>query len=248
MIMKTKVFVTKTSDNYEMFHLLPMNRIIDGKVVELIVRSIRSMGVFRPVVCIKTDVLDGILRTYVLDGQHLLRACEREGIAVPYVYVEIEEELDIVNKMAFMNSSSKSWVLKDYVNAWRYYLADYGKLKKYTEIYNLEVLMVSQICNDVRGAGNMAGGSASIKTGEFKITNPNAEEMCKLFSDLFIAIGRADRWVKHQFLYVFLQAYGPKYDHDKTLKNIKKHMAQIKIMSDVDKANEYIQKKVFNLI
>lgn len=246
--MKTKVFVTKTTDNYEMFHLLPMNRIINGKIVELMVKSIRTMGIIRPIVCIKTDVFDGIMRTYVIDGQHLLTACQREQIPVPYVYIDIEEELDIVHKMAFLNNSSKSWLLTDYVNAWRYYLADYGKLKQYTQRYNLEVLMVAQICNNSKAAGNMASGSSAIKLGEFTVVNPNAEEMCKKFSDLFIAIGRADRWVKHQFLYVFLQAYGPKYDHDKTLKNIKKHMAQIKIMSDVERANEYIQKKVFNLI
>lgn len=246
--MKTKVFVTKTTDNYEMFHLLPMNRVINGKTVELMVKSIRNMGTIRPMVCIKTNVFDGVMRTYVIDGQHLLTACQREQIPVPYTYIDVEDELDIVHKMAFLNNSSKSWLLTDYVNAWRYYLADYGKLKQYTQRYNLEVLMVAQICNNSKGAGNMAGGSSAIKLGEFTIVNPIAEEMCKKFSDLFIAIGRADRWVKHQFLYVFLQAYGPKYDHDKTLKNIKKHMAQIKIMSDVDKANEYIQKKVFNLI
>ena len=122
--MKTKVFVTKTTENYEMFHLLPMNRLINAKTVELMVRSIRDMGIIRPIVCIKTDVFDGTLRSYVLDGQHLLTACQREAIPVPYIYIDIEEELDIVHKMAFMNNSSKSWVLADYVNAWRYYLAD----------------------------------------------------------------------------------------------------------------------------
>jgi hypothetical protein len=231
-----------------MFSYLPMNRVVCGKHIERMVSSIRAMGIIRPVVCTRTDVFDGEMKTYVIDGQHLLNACQRENIEVPYITIDISTEQDIVERMAMLNNSSKSWTLIDYVNAWKYYNSDYAKLKKFTNIYNLEVLIIAQICNNTKGAGNMAGGSGILKKGEFKIINPHAEEMCKLFSDLFIAIGRADRWVKHQFLYVFLQAYGPKYNHDKTIANIQKNIKQIKIMSDVEKANEYIQKKVFNLI
>jgi hypothetical protein len=64
---------------------------------------------------------------------------------------------------------------------------------------------------------------------------------------LFIKIGVADRWVKKQFLNVFIQAYAT-YDHKKTLGNIEKHIKTIKVMSDPSYANEFIQKNVFNLI
>lgn len=246
--MKKNVFTVKSTENYEMFQFLPMNRNTNPKIIELMVKSIRTMGVIRPVVCVRTSIYDGTMRTYIVDGQHLFKALQRESLPIPYCYIEVKTELEIVHKMALLNNSSKSWTLVDYVNAWRYYKSDYGILKELASDYNLEVLIVSQICNNTKGAGNMAGGSSILKQGDFCITNPKAKEMCKLFSDLFIAIGRADRWVKHQFLYVFLQAYGPKYNHEKTLTNIQKNIKQIKIMSDVDKANEYIQKKVFNLI
>lgn len=246
--MKKNVFTVKMTDNYSMFSYLPMNRGVDGKHIERMVNSIRSMGIVRPIVCVKTDIFDGEMKTYVIDGQHLLNACQREGLQVPYVTIDINAEEEIVQKMAMLNNSSKSWTLIDYVNAWKYHNADYAKLKKFTNMYNLEVLIIAQICNNSKGAGNMAGGSNMLKRGEFSIVNPKAEEMCKVFSDLFIAIGRADRWIKHQFLYVFLQAYGPKYDHEKILKNIQKNIKQIKVMSDVEATNIYIQKKVFNLI
>jgi len=246
--MKKNVFTVKMTDNYAMFSYLPMNRGLDGKHIERMVNSIRSMGIIRPIVCIKTDIFDGEMKTYVIDGQHLLNACQRENLHVPYITVDISTEEEIVQKMAKLNNSSKSWSLLDYVNAWKYHNSDYAKLKKFTKMYNLEVLIVSQICNNSKGFGNMASGSRMLKKGEFSIINPKAEEMCKLFSDLFIAIGRADRWIKHQFLYVFLQAYGPSYNHEKILKNIQKNIKQIKVMSDVEATNIYIQKKVFNLI
>ena len=62
-------------------------------------------------------------------------------------------------------------------------------------------------------------------------------------------IGKADRWVKHNFLRVFIQAYnGKNYDHKKTLENVDKNIKTIKAMTDVSVANQFIQKKVFNLI
>jgi len=69
--------------------------------------------------------------------------------------------------------------------------------------------------------------------------------MCKEFSDIFLKIGKADRWVKFNFLEVFLSVYGV-YNHKKALVNLDKHLPTIKAMSDPHYATEYIRKKVFN--
>jgi len=121
--------------------------------------------------------------------------------------------------------------------------------KKYKYLYNLEPLMIATICNNSSTYNATASGSRMIKRGEFKVTNHKSEEMCKAFSDLFIKIGTADRWVKHQFLKVFIQAYGHKnYNHSQILKNIQTNISQIKAMTDVTAANQFIQKQVFNII
>ena len=69
--------------------------------------------------------------------------------------------------------------------------------------------------------------------------------MCKAFSDIFIKIGKADRWVKFNFLDVFATEYGT-YNHTSTLKKIDKHIGAIKIMSNPISAKEFIRKNIFN--
>lgn len=247
--MKKGFIQIATTTDYTLFNYLPMNRVIDSKQVESLVQSIREMGVTRQVICIKTNCIDGELKTYIIDGQHLLHACQRESVPVRYEYIEITDEEDIVKKMAFYNNSSKSWKLMDYVNAWLYIHPDYLTLKKFKNLYNLEPLMIASICNNADSYNGIAAASDLIKTGEFRVTNPSAEAMCKDFSDLFIKIGKADRWVKHNFLRVFIIAYNSKnYDHKRALENVDKNIKTIKAMTDTAAANQFIQKKVFNLI
>jgi hypothetical protein len=249
MIMKKNFIQIAVTTDYTLFNYLPMNRTIDSKQVEALVQSIREMGVTRQVICIRTACIDGELKTYVIDGQHLIHACQREELPVEYRYIEVKDEDDIVRKMAFYNNSSKSWNLMDYVNAWKYIHPDYTILKKFKNLYNLEPLMIAGICNNADSYNGVSSASQLIKNGNFRITNPNAEAMCKDFSDLFIKIGKADRWVKHQFLRVFIQAYNSKYyNHQNTIQNIEKNIAIIKTMTDTSVANEFIQKNVFNLI
>lgn len=247
--MKKQFIQIAITTDYTLFNYLPMNRTIDSKQVEALVQSIREMGVTRQVICIKTACIDGELKTYVIDGQHLIHACQREELPVEYRYIEVKDEDDIVRKMAFYNNSSKSWKLMDYVNAWKYIHPDYITLKKFKNLYNLEPLMIAGICNNADSYNGVSSASQLIKNGNFRVTNPNAEAMCKDFSDLFLKIGKADRWVKHQFLRVFIQAYNSKYyNHQNTIQNIEENIAIIKTMTDTSVANEFIQKNVFNLI
>ena len=247
--MKKGFIQIAVTTDYTLFNYLPMNRVIDAKQVESLVQSIRSVGLTRQVVCIKTACIDGVLRTYIIDGQHLLHACQREGIPVRYEYIEVTDQEDIVTKMAFYNNSSKSWKLMDYVNAWLYVHPDYLTLRKFKNLYNLEPLMIAGICNNADSYNGVCAASELIKNGNFRVTNNNAEAMCKAFSDLFIKIGKADRWVKHNFLRVFIQAYnGKNYNHKATLQNIDDNIKTIKAMTDISEANQFIQKNVFNLI
>jgi hypothetical protein len=249
MIMKKGFIQIAVTTDYTLFNYLPMNRGVDSKQIEALVQSIRKMGVRRSVMCIKTDLIDGELKTFIIDGQHLLHACQREGIPVRYEYIEVVDLDDIVHTMAFYNNSSKSWKLMDYVNAWLYIHPDYLTLKKFKNLYNLEPLMIAGICNNSDSYNGVSAASDLIKTGNFKVTNSKAEAMCKDFSDLFIKIGKADRWVKHNFLRVFIQAYNSKnYDHKTTLQNIDDNIKTIKAMTDISEANQFIQRNVFNLI
>ena len=233
----------KHTMNYSTFSVLPMNRGIDSKHVQKMITSIRKMGVLRCVIACYTNIIEGEWKTYIIDGQHLATALEREDRMIPYLEIEVESEEDLIEKMAYLNNSSKSWDLMNYVNAWKMIRPDYMKLFKWKNMYDIEVTMLAMI-----GVNSPAlkHGTSIIKTGNFTITNPNAEAMCKAFNDIFLKIGMSDRAVKFQFLTAFMQAYG-NYNHARVMANLDKHLKTVKLMSTGDETGNYIRKKIFNL-
>jgi hypothetical protein len=90
-------------------------------------------------------------------------------------------------------------------------------------------------------------GTQPIKKGTFEITNPNAENMCKAFNDIFLKIGMTDRSVKFQFLNAFMQAYNSTYSHAKVIAAIDKHIKTIKLMANGDETGTFIRKQIFKL-
>lgn len=233
----------KHTTSYSKFSVLPMNRDIDSKHVQKMIASIRKMGVLRCVIACTTNIIEGVSKTYIIDGQHLATALEREGQPIPYIEVKIKSEADLIEKMAYLNNSSKSWDLMNYINAWKMIKPDYMKLFKWKNMYDIEITMLAAI--GINNAG-IKHSTQSIKTGDFKITNPNAEDMCKAFNDIFLKIGMSERSVKFQFLTAFLQAYGS-YNHQKVITNLDKHLKTVKLMMNGDETATYIRRKIFNL-
>lgn len=233
----------KHTTSYSKFSVLPMNRDIDSKHVQKMIASIRKMGVLRCVIACTTNIIEGVSKTYIIDGQHLATALEREGQPIPYIEIEIKSEADLIEKMAYLNNSSKSWDLMNYINAWKMIQPDYMKLFKWKNMYDIEITMLAAI--GVNNAG-IKHSTQSIKTGDFRITNQNAEDMCKAFNDIFLKIGMSERSVKFQFLTAFLQAYG-NYNHQKVIANLDKHLKTVKLMMNGDETATYIRRKIFNL-
>jgi hypothetical protein len=229
--------------DYSKFAILPMNRGVDSKHVQKMIASIRKMGVLRCVITCTTDIIEGVKKTYIIDGQHLATALEREGQPIPCVDIKIESEEDLIEKMAYLNNSSKSWDLMNYINAWKMIRPDYMKLFKWKNMYDIEITMLAII--GVNNAG-FRHNTTAIKTGTFKITNPVAEQMCKDFNDIFLKIGMSDRAIKFQFLSAFMQAYG-NYNHQQVIINLDKHLKTVKLMANGDDTSAYIRKTIFNL-
>jgi uncharacterized protein YqgV (UPF0045/DUF77 family) len=236
-------YKVRLATNYSKFSVLPMNRGIDSKHVQKMIASIRLQGVVRCVIACTTSIIEGTLKTYIIDGQHLATALEREGQPIPYIEIEIKSEEDLIQKMAYLNNSSKSWDMMNFINAWKMIRPDYMKLFKWKNMYDIEITMLAMI--GVNNTG-IKHNTSIIKTGNFKITNPQAEKMCKAFNDIFLKIGPADRHIKFQFLNAFMLAYGT-YNHQKVLANIDKHLKTVKLMTDTDASGLFIRKTIFNL-
>ena len=234
----------KHATDYSKFSILPMNRAIDSKHVQKMITSIRKMGVIRCVIAVTTNIIEGEEKTYVIDGQHLATALEREGLPIPYIEVAIESEEDLIDQMSYLNNSSKSWDLMNYINAWKMIRPDYMKLFKWKNMYDLEISMVACIATNMP---SIRYGTQPIKNGTFSVTNTKAEEMCKAFNDIFLQIGMVERNVKFQFLNAFMAAYNSTYNHDDVMKSIGKHMKTIKLMANGDETGAYIRKQIFKL-
>jgi hypothetical protein len=235
----------KFTKDYKKFYFLDsINRIPDPSHIQKMIMSVRAMGVVRPIICVKVQFIDGTNKLYIVDGQHLFNALCADDLEIPYIIIEAKEKVDLVNKMAMLNNSSKPWTLLNYVNAYKMHIPDYFQLFDLRNRYNIEPLMLAAICT--RGTSAVATGSQLIKSGKFKITNPEAEDMARAFNEFFLKIGSADRWVKHQFLQVFMRAWG-EYDHTEALRNLDKHIKTVKAMSDTGAAEAFISKNIFNL-
>jgi hypothetical protein len=234
----------KHTNSYSTFSILPMNRGIDSKHVQKMIASLRLQGCLRVVICCKTNIIEGEWKTYIIDGQHMATALEREGQPIPYIEIGIDSEEDLIKKMAYLNNSSKSWDMMNFINAWKMIRPDYMKLFKWKNMYDIEVTMLAII-----GVNNGAirHSTGALKTGNFKITNPKAEDMCKAFNDIFLKIGKSDRAVKFQFLNAFLQAYTPKYNHTKTMVAIERHLKTVKLMAIGEETGAFIRKQIFKL-
>jgi hypothetical protein len=243
--MKTigKELKVKHTTEYSKFAILPMNRGIDSRHVQKMIASIRKIGVIRAVITTTTNIIEGDKKTYIIDGQHLATALEREGAPIPYFDIDITSEEDLIEKMALLNNSSKSWDLMNYINAWKMIRPDYMKLFKWKNMYDIEVSMLACIATNMP---SIRYGTQPIKNGTFTITNSKTEDMCKAFNDIFLKIGMADRGVKFQFLNAFMVAYGT-YNHTKVLTNIDKHLKTVKLMANGDETGAYIRKQIFNL-
>lgn len=234
----------KLANDYSKFAILPMNRAIDSKHVQKMIASLRLQGCVRVVQCCRTNIIEGEEKLYIIDGQHLATALEREGQPIPYIETEVTSEEDLIEKMAYLNNSSKSWDLMNFINAWKMIRPDYMKLFKWKNMYDIEISMLACIATNMP---SIRFGTQPIKNGTFQISNPKAEDMCKAFNDIFLKIGMADRGVKFQFLNAFMQAYNPTYSHSKVMAAIDKHMKTVKLMSSGDETGAYIRKQIFKL-
>lgn len=234
-----------TTTSYKKFHLLPMNREIISSHAEKMAKSILAMGIIRPVVCCETNCLEGINKLYVLDGQHLLTGLERLKKAVPYIKISVKNELDIVMKMGLLNSSSKSWNLIDYVNAYKMYIPDYMQLFKLKNLYNIDITMLAVI-GSLNPKYDSGTGVAPLKSGDFKMINSNAENTCKEFTDLVDLLDNPDRSIKRKFLRAFMHSVGT-YDKSQVVKNIAKHKHELNLMGNENSTMQFIQTNIFEV-
>jgi hypothetical protein len=194
------------------------------------------MGVIRPVVVAKFDFLDGVMTTYIIDGQHLYHALMRVGWDIPYTTIEVNDSVQLASRLALLNNSSKSWQMKDYIKVWSNINKDYVKLNKYFNTYDIELSQVAEILMNNTCSGTVGGSHVSslIKKGEFAIDDEKrGVTLLNYVTDALKLVKRMDRMSNKLFIssYVnFVNGYD-RYDHKQFLANLKLNKDKFKTVT-----------------
>jgi hypothetical protein len=231
-----EIKVLKTTGSKGFSLLAGVNRPVIPQHVTKLAASIDAMGVIRPVVVARFDFLDGTFNTYIIDGQHLYHALMRMGWDIPYTEISIKDSVQLAERLALLNNSSKSWSMKDYILVWSGINKDYVKLNKYFNTYDIELSQVAEILMNNTCNGNSGGSHIStlIKRGEFSIDDEKRGTMLlNNITDALKIVKRMDRMSNKMFIssYVnFVNAYDG-YDHKQFLANLKLNKDKFKTIT-----------------
>jgi hypothetical protein len=227
-----------TPTSHKKLHLLPgINREIIVHQINKIAESVKKMGILRPVIVAELDFIDGTKKLYVIDGQHLMHALIRLGYDIPYIVIKIENKQELVETIALLNSSSRSWCIADYVTAWSSLKEDYIKLNRYATTYSIELSMTAAILS----GNTLVHGSVVtriIKDGTFAVKNEaRAVKLLDYIKDALNIVGRMNRYENRYFIseYVkYVKEEAGDYNHDVFMKKLKKNKDVVTLAIQAD--------------
>jgi len=209
--------------------LAGINRPLDAKQINKLVYSVNKIGIVRNVIIAELDFITGKKEWYVIDGQHLFTALSiRLDMDIPYVVVQIKDKQELVEQIALLNASSKSWSMQDYVTAWASLKTDYVKLNKYAEDFDLDISMAATIL--MNQSIDSSTTTAKIKTGEFSIINEAVNaQIIKNLSDVLDIVPRNNRVQSKYFCreYVKFVRSCAKYDHKDFVGKLSTHVDKV---------------------
>ena len=190
-----------TDKKMKIKQLSGLNREVNPSQVTILADSIKKMGILRAMILVNLSFIVGVPEWYILDGQHLYNACLREKLDVPYIIMDsskITNKEELIEIIALLNASSKSWSTEDYLTAWGSVNPDYVRLRTLKGIYDMEIDQLAQLLHQGIITAKNCGGGKSIykllKQGKFSITNEQeALVILDYIKDALRTIGRMDR-------------------------------------------------------
>lgn len=213
-----------TTGTIKFNYLAGINRPINPGQVSKLAKSLEKMGSLRPVVIGEVSFITGKVDKYIIDGQHSFNAHMRLGWEIPYVIIQVDSKHDLVEKIALLNASSKTWTMQDYIMAWSSLKPDYVKLNHYFQVYDLEITELASVLMGNSKAG--ANVTKAIKSGEFTIMNEEKNvNILNHVTDMLKIIPRMNRFENKYTVkeYVKFLRSTSKYDHKEFLAKLQKN-------------------------
>jgi len=218
-----------TTGTIKFNYLAGINRSINPGQVTKLAKSLEMMSSLRPVVIAEISFITGKMEKYIIDGQHSFNAHMRLGWEVPYVTILVDNKQDLVEKIAMLNASSKTWTMYDYVTAWSSLKQDYVKLNHYYQVYDFEISDLAAILMN-NSLGNSSGGGGAItkviKGGNFQIKSEEKNvEILNKVTDMLKVVPRMNRFENRYAIkeYVKFLRGTSKYDHQIFLTKLQKN-------------------------
>jgi hypothetical protein len=226
--------------------LAGINRAVVPSQVTKLAESIKSMGVIRPVVVADLNFSGLSQGTYVIDGQHLYHACIRLNIDVEYKKIIINSHQELVEKIALLNSSSKSWTMDDYISAWASLRPDYRRLLDIHSTYAID----AETCAAVLSNTVTGGNRNALRRGSFKIVDEAENiKLVERLAEVLRIVNRKDFYRKRDVTRSFCALYkemSQNYEHAlfiEFLKNNVHRLASLEGQAGVDTVLKQFKEK-----
>ena len=220
----------KQDSNQGFLILEGINRAIKPAQVTRMSMSIDKMGIIRPVVVASLGY-KGKKGLYIVDGQHLYFALLRLNLPIPYVVIDVVSDEQLIDFLALLNTTSKSWTLNDYIQVWAYINPDYKILQHHIKRSDLEVSTVAAILQN-QPTSSM---TSFIKKGTFNVKNVDrAVEIMDYVTDYLKVIPRQDRTENKKAVVCYLTHVihnGGKYNHKKCLNYLKANKKRLEFLN-----------------
>jgi hypothetical protein len=184
--MKSSLIDFPTREDFaKKINSMPFNR--DPKVVQKLVENMNRFGFTVPILLIKTNLLDGYDRIYIVDGHNrattaLYLNIPFRGILLPNKFSNLEELVEFVSSL---NNSQKAWINMDYIRSY----AHVGK-KEYIDLIQIKSktpYSITAVATTLSSVGKTTQ-SENIKKGNFKITR------LKEANDVFTYAGELSKY------------------------------------------------------
>jgi hypothetical protein len=149
--------------NYELLKLLKSNRdIAPAHVQNMGLSVVQLANVLRDVVVVKIG-----FEYYIVDGQHLYSYLKLANLPIRCKLIEVKDEREALMFVTRLNSTSRNWGIKNFVEGWANFNKDVKILKELTKKFSLTYTTIGALLTN----STSALAKKQITSGEFKVVD-----------------------------------------------------------------------------
>lgn len=215
-----------STNNFSLFHFLNFNRKVNMSHVKGLKALIEANGFKGVIQVIKTDILEGVMRYYILDGQHRFTACKMLDIPFNFEITELKTKKEVADFISGVNTSAKAWGTNQFLNVWSaLHIVEYVKLAKVARATKIQITPLIEIYGNTKKMDSFRAGT--IQFQDEAESDLIVKQLMEL--DEFLS---SKSFCRRAIIQV-MRLDG--YKHSKMLKAVKNHLKTIGKFSESEK-------------